>query len=107
MLLSVVLVVSMTSNAAPKSVLAQEGSGQQESVSGNTQELPEGGAKPAEGADSGDQKDPEVIEGEEETNLKNRSRMTGQEDHRQDRRAGSSEKYRPEKYKDLCGDPCP
>ena len=44
-LLSVVLVVSMVSNAAPMTVLAQE------SVSGNTPEPVEGDRKPAEGVD--------------------------------------------------------
>lgn len=60
-LLAAVLVVGMAWDAAPISVLAQE------SVSENTPEPVEGETKPAQGEDSGEQKDPEKAEGEEET----------------------------------------
>lgn len=60
-LLAAVLVVGMAWDAAPISVLAQE------SVSENTPEPVEGETKPAQGEDSGEQKDPEKAEGGEET----------------------------------------
>ena len=72
-LLSVVLVVGMVSNAAPINVLAQE------SVSENTPEPVEGETKPAQGEDSGEQKDPETAEGEEETNPEGQEQEEGTE----------------------------
>lgn len=47
-LLAAVLVIGMVSNAAPVTVLAQEPDGQQESVSGNDVETPEGDIPPEE-----------------------------------------------------------
>lgn len=87
-LLAAVLVVGMTSNAVPMTVLAQG------SVSENTSEPVEGETKPAQGEDSGDQKDPEMAEGEEETDPEGQSRRKERNRRRRSRITGPGRKRR-------------